>query len=123
MLSYVIRPSFSIIILLIALLIPNILSAQSQWELVWSDEFDYTWITNPDLWSYDVGGNGWGNQEEQYYTAARSENARVDGDHLIIEARKESWVGRNYTSARLVSKGKGDWTYGRIEVRAQVPKA
>jgi len=123
MLSYVIRPSFSIIILLIALLIPNILSAQSQWELVWSDEFDYTGIPNPDLWSYDVGGNGWGNQEEQYYTDARSENARVDGDHLIIEARKESWVGRNYTSARLVSKGKGDWTYGRIEVRAQVPKA
>ena len=59
--------------------------------------------------------------EDQFYTENREENARVDGDHLIIEAIKEDWGGRSYTSARLVSKYKGDWTYGRIEVRAQLP--
>ena len=95
--------------------------AQSSWELLWSDEFDYTGLPNPELWSYDVGGHGWGNAENQFYTESREENARVNGDHLIIEARKESWRGSNYTSARLVSKEKRDWTYGRIEVRAQLP--
>ncbi len=101
--------------------IPSMLMAQATWELAWSDEFDYTGLPDPARWSYDVGGNGWGNLEEQYYTENREENARVDGDHLIIEARKESWGGRSYTSARLVTKEKGDWTYGRIEVRAQLP--
>jgi len=123
MLSSVTHTIFSMMVLFGSLFVTNIPSAQSSWELDWSDEFDYNGLPNPSLWSYDVGGNGWGNQEEQYYTDARPENARVDGDHLIIEARKESWRGRNYTSARLVSKGKGDWTYGRIEIRAQVPKA
>ncbi len=98
---------------------PN-LYAQS-WELIWSDEFDYTGLPNPELWSYDVGGHGWGNAERQFYTENREENARVEDDHLIIEARRESWSGRDYTAARLVSKNKGDWTYGRIEVRAQLP--
>lgn len=97
------------------------LCAQSSWELIWSDEFDYTGLPDPTLWSYDVGGHGWGNAESQYYTENREENARVEDDHLIIEARRESLRGRNYTSARLVSKTKGDWTYGRIEVRAQLP--
>jgi beta-glucanase (GH16 family) len=57
----------------------------------------------------------------QFYTARRKENARVENGHLIIEARKESWEGRDYTSARLVSRNKGDWTYGRFEVRAKLP--
>lgn len=96
------------------------LSAQP-WELIWSDEFDYTGLPNPERWGYDVGGHGWGNAEKQFYTEERQENARADGEHLVIEARKESWSGRDYTSARLVSKGKGDWTYGRFEIRAQLP--
>ena len=102
-------------------IISHTLQAQSSWELVWGDEFDYTGLPDAKLWSYDVGGNGWGNAEKQFYTENREENARVDGNHLVIEARKESWNGRDYTSARLVSKTKGDWTYGRIEVRAQLP--
>ncbi|MBV9987838.1 MAG: glycoside hydrolase family 16 protein [Chitinophagaceae bacterium] len=91
-------------------------------KLVWHDEFDHAGLPDASRWSYDVGGHGWGNQELQYYTAAKPENARVENGHLIIEARKES-VGKNaYTSARLVTKGKGDWTYGRIDVRAKLPK-
>jgi beta-glucanase (GH16 family) len=90
--------------------------------LVWSDEFDSTGLPDPNKWSYDVGGHGWGNNELQYYTSSRLENARVENGHLVIEARKES-IGTNpYTSARLVTKGKGDWTYGRIDVRAKLPK-
>ena len=100
--------------------VPNLL-AQSSWELIWNDEFDYNGLPDSTRWSYDVGGHGWGNGEDQFYTENREENARADGDHLIIEARKEDWGGRSYTSARLVSKYKGDWTYGRIEVRAQLP--
>jgi len=89
---------------------------------VWADEFDYTGLPDPKRWGYDVGGGGWGNNELQYYTKDRPENARVENGNLVIEARKEEFGGRNYTSARLVTKGKGDWTYGRIEVRAKLPR-
>ena len=92
-----------------------------QWRLVWSDEFDYTGLPDAKKWDYDVGGHGWGNKELQFYTARRKENARVENGRLLIEARKEQWQGRDYTSARLVSRGKGDWTYGRVEVRARLP--
>jgi beta-glucanase (GH16 family) len=88
----------------------------------WSDEFDYTGLPDSKRWGYDVGGHGWGNNELQYYTKERAENARVEGGHLIIEARKESFDNRPYTSARLVTKGRGDWTYGRYEIRAKLPK-
>jgi len=88
---------------------------------VWSDEFNYTGLPDPKKWDYDVGGKGWGNKEAQFYTARRKENARVEGGHLIIEARKEHWEENEYTSARLVSRNKGDWTYGRFEVRAKLP--
>ena len=92
-----------------------------EWVKIWSDEFDYTGLPNTTKWAYDVGGGGWGNGESQYYTNARSENARVENGNLIIEARKENYEGKNYTSARLVSKGLGDWKYGKIEVRAKIP--
>ena len=90
-------------------------------ELVWQDEFDYQGLPDPARWSYDVGGHGWGNQERQYYTERRRENAYVEDGFLHIVARKEEWEGSDYTSARLVTKGKGDWTYGRVEVRAKLP--
>lgn len=94
---------------------------KSKQTLVWSDEFDYTGLPDPARWSYDTGGHGWGNDELEYYTEKRLENARVENGNLIIEARKEDLGGRNYTSARLVTKEKGDWLYGRIEVRAKLP--
>lgn len=89
------------------------------WELVWSDEFDYEGAPDPEKWGYDVGGSGWGNHELQNYT--EGENASVADGVLTIEARKETLGGMDYTSTRLVSRGKGDWLYGRIEVCAKLP--
>lgn len=92
------------------------------WEMVWADEFDYTGLPDTNAWAYDVGGNGWGNQEKQYYTALRRENARVENGMLIIEARKEPMDTNDYSSARLVTLGKNEWLYGRFEIRAKLPR-
>lgn len=91
------------------------------WQLVWSDEFDVDGRPDPAKWSYDVGGHGWGNNELQFYTNAVERNSRVVDGNLIIEAHKEQLGNNAYTSARMVTKGKGDWTYGRFEIRAQLP--
>ncbi|MGE5433105.1 MAG: family 16 glycosylhydrolase [Syntrophomonadaceae bacterium] len=91
------------------------------WNLVWSDEFNYKGLPDSTKWGYDVGGSGWGNEELEYYTSKRSENARVEDSTLIIEARNDNWNGHKYTSARLVTTNKGDWTYGRFEIRAKLP--
>lgn len=93
----------------------------SGWTLIWSDEFDKDGLPDVRKWSYDVGDNGWGNQELQYYSSYRSENARIENGKLIIEARRDFFNGKEYTSARLVTKAKGDWTYGRFEIRAKLP--
>lgn len=94
---------------------------QPSWKLVWADEFSVNGLPDSTKWGYDVGGHGWGNQEKQYYTANRYENARVENGMLYIEARRDFYQGHEYTSARLVSKNKGDWTYGKFEIRAKLP--
>src|SRR6266511_3722067 len=76
----------------------------SLWQQVWNDEFNYTGLPDSTKWNYDVGGNGWGNNELEFYTQKRVENARVENGNLVIETRKESWQGMNYTSARLLTK-------------------
>jgi beta-glucanase (GH16 family) len=95
-------------------------------SLVWADEFDYRGLPDTTRWNYDVGDGcpdlcGWGNGELQSYTKGRPENARVEDGHLVIEARRESLGARSFTSARLVSRGRGDWRYGRFEIRALLP--
>lgn len=95
-------------------------------SLVWSDEFDYNGTPDTTKWNYDLGDGcpnvcGWGNNEAEYYTKDLK-NVRVENDLLIIEAHKDSLGGKAYTSTRMVSKGKGDWLYGRIEVKAKLPK-
>lgn len=85
----------------------------------WSDEFNKDGKPDANKWGYDIGGNGWGNNELQYYTAG--ENAEVKNGKLIITARKEKKDNSNYTSTRMVTKGKGDFLYGRIEVSAKLP--
>jgi beta-glucanase (GH16 family) len=97
-------------------------SQSPDWNLVWSDEFEYKGNPDSTKWNYDVGGHGWGNNELQYYTKANLKNARVDSGMLIIEAIKEMADGRNYTSARLITKGKGDWSHGKIEIKAKLPE-
>jgi beta-glucanase (GH16 family) len=87
----------------------------------WQDEFDGNGLLDTSKWSYDVGGQGWGNNELQFYTEKKIENARQENGKLIIEARKETVGANNYTSARLVTKNKADFLYGRLEVRAKLP--
>ncbi|MBL7816538.1 MAG: family 16 glycosylhydrolase [Saprospiraceae bacterium] len=91
-------------------------------KLIWSDEFNYSGLPNDRKWAYDVGGHGWGNNEAQYYTEGDTLNAFVKDGLLSIVARKEKKEGKDYTSARLVTRGKDSWTYGRIEIRAKLPK-
>jgi len=91
--------------------------------IVWSDEFDYAGLPDANRWTYDTEGNstGWGNNESQYYTNGRPENVEVRDGFLTITAIKEEYEGFHYTSARLRTKGKGDWLYGRFEIRARLP--
>ena len=91
-------------------------------KLVWADEFERAGLPDSTKWGYDVGGNGWGNNELQYYTSRRAENARVEGGKLVIEARKDGFQGKNYSSARLLTRDKNTWTYGRFEAMAKLPK-
>lgn len=95
-------------------------------RLVWSDEFNYSGQPDTSKWGYDLGDGcpkncGWGNNELEWYTADRRENARVENGNLVIEARREKTGSRDYSSARMVTKNRGDWKYGRIEVRAKLP--
>ncbi|MCK9207968.1 MAG: glycoside hydrolase family 16 protein [Salinivirgaceae bacterium] len=111
---------FKLFLLIIGLNIFQIqfLYAQSCYELVWSDEFNVPGLPDSDKWSYDVGGGGWGNNELQYYTSERTENARIEDSVLIIEARKEAYSGKQYTSARLITHYNGHaWKYGKIEAK------
>src|SRR4051812_32607463 len=91
-----------------------------EWKLSWSEEFNYTGLPDSTKWGYDTGGNGWGNNELQFYTKSIS-NAEVSNGTLKLRAIHETKNNREYTSARLVTKGKADFTYGRIEIRAKLP--
>lgn len=91
-------------------------------ELTLSEEFDTDGAPDAAIWRFDIGTgeNGWGNQELQYYTD-RSENAVVQNGVLLITARKESFEGSQYTSARLVTKDLFEQEYGRFEARIRLP--
>jgi len=91
-------------------------------KLIWSDEFDKKGLPDAAKWNYDTGGSGFGNEEAQFYTKDRLENARVENGKLIIEARRENRDDKKYTSARLLTKGKFSFQYGTVEVRAKLPK-
>ena len=93
----------------------------AQWKLVWSDEFNKEGLPDPSKWGYDVGGHGWGNNELQFYTQSRNENARIENGKLIIEAHREPMEGKEYTSARLVTRDIATWSSGKIEVSAKLP--
>jgi beta-glucanase (GH16 family) len=98
------------------------------YQLVWSDEFNGADGSAPDAtkWAIQTGGNGWGNNELEYYTA-RPQNVRVSGGNLVITAAKEDYTGpdgvtQHYTSARMQTKGLFSQTYGRFEARIKIPK-
>lgn len=91
-----------------------------KWEIVWSDEFNGTGLPDSTKWHYNVGDWGWGNNELQYYTANRTENARMKNGALIMEARKND-DGKPWTSARLTTQGRVAFLRGKIEFKAKVP--
>jgi beta-glucanase (GH16 family) len=96
--------------------------AYEGYNLVWNDEFSGSSLSQD--WVFEIGDGcpnlcGWGNRELQYY---RSENSEVKDGFLIIEAKQENFGGRNYTSSRLKTQGKKSFTFGRIDVRAALPK-
>jgi beta-glucanase (GH16 family) len=102
--------------------------AAERWDLTWSDEFDGASGSHPapSKWKFETGGDGWGNHELEYYTD-RSENSRIDQGKLIIEARREDYRGkdgvtRQYTSARLVTRGTFCQAYGRFTARIKLPR-
>jgi hypothetical protein len=88
-------------------------------SLVWSDEFDYTGAIDSDKWVHEVG-DSWYNNEVQSYTS-RLDNSKVEDGKLKIIAKKESYNGNNYTSARIISNTKKDFTYGRVDIKAKIP--
>jgi len=107
-----------------------------EWKLAWSDEFDTEGLPDPKKWGYEEGFVR--NDEAQYYTRARKENARVENGMLVIEGRKEKFpnphydanaksgpasrANAEYTAASLITLGKADWKFGRVEVRAKLPQ-
>jgi beta-glucanase (GH16 family) len=95
--------------------------SSANWKLVWADEFNYNGLPDSSKWCYDVGGKGWGNNELQYYTNADTANAFVRDGELYIKAVNIQKENNAYTSVRLVTKNKGDWLNGKIEVRAELP--
>lgn len=108
---------------------PEAIVLPSDYALVWADEFSTDGLPDAAKWLHETSRNklGWYNNEKQYYSAARLENARVHDGVLSITARKESrsdqpdWGGQTYSSTRLATVGKRDWIYGFFEVRAKLP--
>ncbi len=111
------------VLLVIGILLLTACSGSQEYKLVWSDEFEYEGLPNSSKWQYDTEGNphGWGNNESQFYTNSRKENAWVQDGILKITALQEDYEDKQFTSARLVSVP--DWQYGKVEVRAKLPKA
>jgi beta-glucanase (GH16 family) len=106
---------------------PSVQAASDSWTLIWSDEFDEPDGSAPDRskWTIVTGGNGWGNNESQYYTA-RPQNVEIQNGKLVIAAAQEEYTGpdgvaRSYTSARLNTSTKFEQSYGRFEARIKIP--
>ncbi|MCX6997297.1 MAG: glycoside hydrolase family 16 protein [Kiritimatiellaeota bacterium] len=109
----------------------------AKWQLVWGDEFNYTGLPDPKKWDYEEGFVR--NNEPQWYTRGRLENARVEHGTLIIAARQEPFknpsfqpgatrpgkpqrAAADYTSASLITQHRASWQYGRLELRAKLPQ-
>ncbi len=86
--------------------------------LLWADEFTGTSL-NSNYWKHELGAGGWGNNELQFY---RQENTQVYNGYLIITAKKETYQGSNYTSSRIITSGLEEFKYGRVDIRAALPK-
>ena len=129
------------LLILFFFLTSTLRAEQRPWTLIWAEEFETPGAPDPQRWNYEVGFVR--NRELQYYTDDRRENARVADGKLVLEARRESWPNdrfdpnvrdghprswmktrrqADYTSASITTEGKTSWTYGRLEVRAKLPR-
>lgn len=108
------------LIILIVILSACTQSKDQSWKLVWSDDFDYSGLPDTSKWVNEVGFIR--NNELQYYTSGRLENAVVDNGNLLIIGRKEAFDSAGYTSASLTTYGKQSWVYGKIDARIKLPK-
>ncbi len=106
--------------ILSALIVRKKSTKSSDWQLVWSDEFDYQGKPDPNKWSHDIWPARKVNSEDQAYTDSLK-NVHVEDGKLIITAHKEQQGDAEYTSGRIHSQGKGDFLYGRVDVRAKLP--
>ena len=97
---------------------PTPASGPAGWSIVFADEFDAPGALDPAKWGYEIGYVR--NDEKQYYTS-RAENVRAEGGNLVIEGRKEAYQGYGYTSASINTRGRFEFQYGRVEVRAKLP--
>ena len=91
-------------------------------EATWSEEFNYNGAVNSDTWTYEIGNGdwGWGNGESQYYTSSLN-NVRVEDGVLKITAKREDIAGFEYSSARIITRDKFEFQYGRVDIRAKLP--
>jgi beta-glucanase (GH16 family) len=87
------------------------------YQLIWSDEFNGNSVDTAN-WNFEIGGNGWGNHEQEYY---QPPNATVSNGYLAITAKEEDVQSNHYTSARITTKAKHEFLYGRIEARIKIP--
>ncbi len=107
---------------LILLVFFGTLKSYSQcYELVWAEEFDYTGFPDPTIWNMEIGNNNGANSERQYYTRNDTDNCWVDSGRMVITAIKENFGGQAYTSARINTKGKAEFMYGKVEARLKLP--
>lgn len=105
---------------LILLLLLGFTQLRAQkWNLIWSDEFNYSGLPDTTKWGNEVGFIR--NHELQYYTKHRPENSVVKNGNLLIIGKKESYKNAGYTSASLVTDGKHNWTYGKVDARIKLP--
>jgi len=91
------------------------------YELVWADEFDSTGFPDPTKWTFETGNNNGANSEWQYYKSKDSSNCWIENGTLVITALKEDYSAQHYTSTRINTKGKAEFTYGKIEARMKLP--
>jgi beta-glucanase (GH16 family) len=127
------RTTFALVGALLLGIVASAAAAQSLvvppgYHLVWADEFAAAGRPDSARWRADTSRNseGWYNNEKQYYSGPAASNARVTAGRLLLTARRESprtaadWGGQAYTSARIDTRGRAEWTYGFFEVRARV---
>lgn len=92
-------------------------NSDQSYTLVWSDEFNGTAL-DQSSWNYNIGGHGWGNNEQEYYT---DKNATINNGNLVISGKAEQIDSNGYTSSRITTKGKHEFQYGKIEARIKIP--